>query len=199
MEERKATDVILDMEKKLDHIVKQLEVLDLNFKLILNKLNQPPPKPFFKPPSIESVDVPVSASQPKHQQSLKSKLQIALENAEKNDPGDDQIPVENNLVGVKRTAKYIPEERKVPVQQRVTYSDTKSVTSANVEIYDTNNTLVRQVKTNQAGKWMTSLPPGNYSVKVTKFQTNIKPKVESVFSISVTESDSGVELETKIV
>src|SRR5690606_21308963 len=58
-------------------------------------------------------------------------------------------------------------QSKYSVSQFITDND-YPVYLANVEIYDTNNKLLNQTRTNTKGKWLMALSPGDYKVHISK-------------------------------
>lgn len=210
--EKKATDVILEMNSKLDDVLAYVKNMDFKYNLILEKLNNTVKSvpiaqvvhstktpPILSAPSMEAFDFPNYET--KSPPTPKTKLAIALEEASFDQEETDEVEQEKNPEGKKRNLRFYPnaQEKRIPVQQRICYSDGKNVSMANVEISDSNGVLIKETKTSNQGKWTATLPAGNYMVMVSKMPTNIKPKVELKFPIAVSDSDSIVELDLKKV
>jgi len=218
-EEKKATEILAGMDQKIDEILGYVKNIDHKYNLILDRLNSqtktpapsvpPPPRnsaPSLPPsgrPGLPSVEATDDFKFHDHdvKSNLKSKLEKALADANQTQEELDQPQVDSNLDGMKRTLRFYPDAqiRRIPVQQRISYADGKNVPMASVEVFDASDALVKQTKTNQQGKWMAALPAGEYRISVSKMPTNLKPKVEATFQVTVLNSDSVVELETKKV
>ncbi|MDP2683514.1 MAG: hypothetical protein Q8P20_00505 [bacterium] len=85
------------------------------------------------------------------------------------------------------------------VQESITYSDSKVIVLAQVEIFDANETngkrkLIDKVRTNNAGKWTASLFPGAYVVRIAKQATSLKPQVSIQYEINVPVSNKPLSL-----
>lgn len=201
MTEKKATDLLLEIIATQTEIIGFVRNIDFTNKLILSKLQSPvvTAAPTAKTSTVNSVDK-IDFHQVATPQS-KSKLQMALEQEEQEQMENDLLTEESNLEGRRRTQRYVsPSVKKIPVQQRITYQDGKSVFMANVEIFDSNATIVKKTRTNQIGNWLAALPVGDYTVKIEKAATSLKPKVELVYSVSVPSTDQNqIEFETKKV
>jgi len=93
-----------------------------------------------------------------------------------------------------------PSGNTIPVMQRIVDKNGKSVFLADVEIIQTENMqTVTKTRTNGAGKWMASLPIGQYRVFVRKRESLNKEKLEIVQDIQVDGSKSPFELQTMII
>lgn len=203
-DERKATEVILTMENLLKEILGHIKNIDLKYSLLIKKIE----KIDMKQP-LPEVEVVFPDYQPTQQAAskfgsnsdLKSKIQLALEEAQRDTEQSDQLTVETHQNGKRRNLRVQGDSqiRQIPVQQRITYEDGKNIYMASVEISDIDGNLVKKTNTNQVGKWQVPLSPGDYEVNVTKAGTAIKPKVELCYKINIPNQDSTVELETRKV
>ena len=163
---RSATDLLLEIEKKQEEILLYLKNQDLLLKTIVNKLNNTETKVV----EMESNFIPPEVITEKQIPGLK--------------PG---VVLKKNTTDV------------VQVQQKVLFRDGKAVSSAKIEIFvkqPGSNELVflENRKTNEAGKWTSSLPPGNYVVKAFKKGTTRDKTVEVKDEITVPNSDVPVQL-----
>lgn len=95
------------------------------------------------------------------------------------------IPVSFDENVPKRTAQ----------QQVVVKAIDKPLLMANVEIFNENGVLVKKTKTNQTGRWIAGLPPGNYSVHINKRKSAHNPDVEFREDIKVEIGTGVFELE----
>lgn len=157
---RSATDILLELEKKQDEILRHLRNQDLLLKTIINKNNNTETVVAKEPEAVINKQIP----------GLK--------------PG----------VVLKKNSNDT-----VQVQQKVLFRDVKAVSSAKIEIFvkqPGSNDLVflDSKKTNEAGKWTSSLPPGNYVIKAFKKGTTKDKTVEAQDEIVVPNSDGPVQL-----
>lgn len=204
MTERKATDVLIDVETKVNELLAYVKNIDLKMAILLDKLNSFTAETPKKQVHVETPDVEFPPYQPSAPSpftstpDMKRKLQMALEQAQESELADE-ITAEVKQSGKRRNLRFHGESqsRQIPVQQRIVYSDGKNVYMANVEIFDSNNKLVNKTTTDQVGKWKIPLPPGKYTISVSKAGTPLKPKVELRYEETVPEQDSTVELETR--
>lgn len=214
-EEKKVTEVIQEIKSEVSEILNHIKNMDFKYTLLLDRLNklitsQTVPSKILPQQSI-SVDnaemifpeyhPPAQKSPFEQTTNLKSKIQLALEQAQKEQDESEQLSVEKHQDGKRRNLRQHAETqiRQIPTQQRITYSDGKPVFMAGVEIYDVNQNLVKQTKTNQVGKWLAPLAPGEYLVKINKGSGPLKPKVELSYRVAIPNQDSTVDLGTKMV
>jgi hypothetical protein len=70
---------------------------------------------------------------------------------------------------VPQIAEEQPKEQKAPnsikVMGKIKNKEGKSVSGVNVKIFNSNNQVVKETKTNRAGDWMCFLPPGKYGAE----------------------------------
>jgi hypothetical protein len=244
-EPRKATDVLLSIEEKLERLIGLLTHKELSDKIISNKLNTlmdslskiPASPPVF---TAEAVDA--------HPQSIKIEADAALpmssapatngfsrtsrpetfagDNAYLNklpikEPvtrmpvqipkGDHvEIVVPQEAINLNKTVEAkinIPPAtvnknngNTISVIQRVVDKNGKSVFLAEIDIIDpTTVEVIQKLKTNGAGKWMTSLPVGQYSVIVKKRDPITKEKVEVTQSIKIDGAVNPLDLPVMII
>jgi len=202
-DERKATDVLLEIESKVNETIAIVRNTDLKIAIILDKLNK---QLLIKQPNDTSnisfpTYQPTTTSPFDAAPDLKAKLQFALEEAQRDEQLASKPTVDTHQEGKRRNLRFHGDvqSRQIPVQQRILYADGKNVYMANVDILDIENKLVKQTKTNQVGKWLASLSPGDYQVNVFKAGTQLKPKVELSYRVTIPNQDSTVELETRKV
>lgn len=204
VEDRKATDVLLDLERKINEIHAYMKSMDFKYTLILDRLGK---LASVSPSSVGEVVFPsvlpttANANSPfKASSDLKEKLKKAMEQAQDDELAD--VPeVATRMEGKRRNLRThgTAQLRQIPVEQRITYADGKTVYMASVSVSEMDGTFVTKTNTNQTGKWLAALPPGDYRVKVTKAGTQVKPKVEMDYQITIPNQDSRVELEQKKV
>ena len=123
--EQSAVDSIYSMENTLEELLKRVQVMEDNLKLLNNKLSKlPRPTPF---PPVKKDSSP--------------------------EPPPRQQKVEKLLLGNIKLFGYIVNKVKVPIAEVA------------VNVYDSNNKLVKNAKTNQDGHWEVRLPPGKFGVE----------------------------------
>lgn len=88
----------------------------------------------------------------------------------------------------------------VPIKQRIVDASGKSVFLADVEIFNAESgESASKTRTNGTGKWMASLPLGNYKVVVRKRDSLSKDTKEVVQNIQIDGSINQVELPVMII
>lgn len=192
---RKASDIILALESKVETISKQVENIDNNIKLILNRLQSSTAvtKPVDNIPKEYSIktskipglreDVVLGPNGLQIKENIVSKNEIEVTKED-----------EDNFEFVQVNSNPNSSGRKVAVQQRITYSDGKNICLANVELKTPNGELVKKTRTNVMGKWIITLDPGNYIVNVVKSANKSNSGVEVSYPVQISESDRPVEL-----
>jgi len=234
---RKASDVLLDLESKVNILLNIVKSQELNIKILSNKLslmidnqskgnvNQPQRDVNFIPPSMFDSKNPI---EPSFDQISEEKFEIdkspigfrrtsrpesfvttpvqkttpippskgpmSAKDAEVVVPNIQQnkkapiIPVDNTFVDV------------IPVIQRVVDSNGKAIFLANVEILDlSNGNTFAKIKTNAIGKWMSSMPVGNYKVFIKRKLANSQEILEKTQVIKIDGSKANIELETIVL
>jgi hypothetical protein len=237
-EPRKATDIILELESKIDTALNLIRNQDLNIKLLSNKLNL-----LLEKSNNENNKIIVEAVNTLPQSNIEKNISVSSEN---------KLPIEQNPQGFRRTSRpetfsgddsylskpdgkssvtfpmqlpkntvaeiVVPDQAKsvavikdnkptetsttnsVPIVQRVVDKNGKSVFLADIEIINmTNGDSISKTRTNGTGKWMASLPVGQYKVIAKKRESLTKEKVEVVQTIMVDGASSPLELPMMIM
>ena len=123
--EQSAIDSIYGMENTLDELLRRVQVMEDNLKLLNNKFSKLSKSTPFPP----------------------------VKNDSSPEPPQRQQKVENLLLGNIRLFGYIVNKGKVPIP------------NVAVNVYDSNNKLVKNVKTNTDGHWEVRLPSGKFGVE----------------------------------
>jgi hypothetical protein len=185
--EKKASEILLELEQKIDLMLGYLKTSDLNYKLIIARLD--------KLASLINQTPSVSLPQTKI---LENKLIAKPAVVEFQEVDENNSLIINEelqpQVGRRDLRTQGQSIKKIQVQQKITYSDGKVVILANVEIFDSSNNLVKKTRTNSAGKWIANLDPGPYLIKIYKPPTSNKPVVERQYEVQIPISDVPVEL-----
>lgn len=244
-EQRKATDVLLAIESKLDTLIATWQSIDFNQKLISNKLSEllnsktkEPPRITVEavnniaPPPIDpNRNVEVSAedalpleerpngfrrtSRPetysgdgaylnkpkKPAEEIRFPVQIPRgDKTEVIIPQQSTAVVEQPQVPAAKPAPARHATGTVPVMQRIVDKNGKSIFLADIDIIDnTTTTSVFKTRTNGAGKWMASLPIGEYTVVFRKRDSLTKEPLELTQNIQVDGTKSPLDLPVCII
>ena len=200
MDSRKASDILLSIEQKLDQLLLVITANDLTMKVIANKLqNLIDKNQNISATTIDNLLPTVSVLSPE-----KEEIDI---NSEFN------IQEEKNPSGIRRTSRsssdapesFFNENKihknvsKIPITQRVVDKNGKSLFLANVEFFNEKSESIEQVKTNSVGKYQAQLFPGNYKVLIKKIEPLSKTQLECVQTITVDDNISILELPMIII
>lgn len=214
MENRKATDVILDLEAKVDALLSIIRAQDLNIKLISNKLNsilvllENTKAPQYAMEAPKSNDIKISSENniltdnaPKgfKRGSRTENLPEPPKQIKITQDKPQEIIVPNKPEQAKQE-EQIHNINKIPVIQRVVDGKGSSIFLADVEIFqlDTGKSISK-TRTNGTGKWMASLLTGDYKVIINKRDAMTKEKVKTEQIIRIDGNSSTVELKTLII
>lgn len=178
---RKASEVVLSLEDRIDKMDNKLDIIDVNVKAILNKLNLAGRRRFQGQKSTPAQPVAVSKS-------VSGPIAKA------------PIPTQEDVV-FPQIAEPPGENRKSVVEQRITYDDGRPVILASVTISDAEiktNTIAK-IKTDSHGKWHTQLFGGKYIVEVVKGPTAAKRGFKIEYEIEALGDGKPLTLERKQV
>ena len=194
--EKKASEILLELEQKIDLMLGYLKTGDLNYKLIIARLDKLASLVNQNTSSQQygnAVRTAVGQTNVgEHKLVLKP---AAVEFHEVDEENNSVINEELQPQAGRRDLRTPGQtKKKTQVQQKIAYPDGKVVILANIEIFDSNKKLVKQTRTNSAGKWNASLEPGKYFVKVYKAPTSNKPVVEQQYEVDIPMSDTPLEL-----
>jgi len=186
---RKASEILLDIESKLDEVLGHLRNNDSLLKNLANRISK-----------LEKPTASIAPPKPVQSQMPGIKSGVNLGNAQfvpavKEEEYEFLQATEDDLPkGKRRDLRYVQSPAgNTTVQQKVCFSNGQAVPSAKVEIFTMSpgsNSLVLMdnKKTNTAGKWFGALPPGNYIVKVFKKGSAGIPTVSAEMNIVVPEN-----------
>lgn len=182
--ERKATDILLDLEEKLDKLLSYVVNMDNNYKIILSRID-----------NLKSSTVSVASSS-NNRPPAETKPALEPVKNETEEELDNFIDVSNSSI----PSKVL----KVKVSQVVKYPKSKglkqnNVVLASVKIYDFNGreggNIVGENRTDQNGRWKIDLSPGKYFVHILKPASTQKPQIDHYFPISVDDDKMSLDLE----
>jgi hypothetical protein len=213
-EPRKASDILLSLESKVEVLQKLVFNQDMLLKLIADKTN----KIFAYITELQQEYRQAQAQQAQSEEDEEEPRMIKISNehqiTEAKDVDISQRRINRAVAPVQQPAilaipnpsqEKAPQQpatggdKKVPVIQRVSDSTGKDVFMSSVLILDENGNEVHRTKTNAVGKWQAMLKPGAYSVKLTKTDTATKKVLELTQNITVNNSSSTLTLPVVIM
>lgn len=206
---RKASDVLLSLEDKINTVTKIISAYDLKLTIVLDRVNK--------------IYAFIEMLQKEREADV---LGVSVQAVERNPTPKLFIPetIGNSPVAIENTSSDLPEhpgpvdrgrisrisreqldnvnvdpDKKVPVTQRITDQVGKDIFNAEVSILNDNKELVMKTKTNAVGKWQAYLKPSHYIVNIVKTDTATKRKIESSQEFLVTDSKNVMTLPTAII
>jgi hypothetical protein len=208
MKTRKATDVIIDLETKVDSLVGYIKNMDNNIKLLLGHINElkmvgvnpPVVAPNSSPPAVAKQAMKFE-EMPKTNIFDGLKEQAGIQDNSTNnsieEQPDDELIEEVVHTGERRGSRVATQSsNKISVSQQIFMPDGSPMFLASVEIMDFNGMLVKQTRTNTKGRWIAPLEQGNYSVHVVKRTSdNSKEPIELQFVVEIPSSEAPLELD----
>jgi hypothetical protein len=206
---RTATDVLLSLEAKVDKLTYLLQSLDLNNKVLSNKLNtliaavndpsydQQPFDPSTDPLSIATAKPMKVADEWKPAIPLTSETAPVgfrrTERTETNARTQTRTPAKNTPtpslpipeMKAPKSVEAAPQTTgKIPLSQRIVDNKGASLFKADIEVLDTEGRTVWKGQTNATGKWQAALSTGKYRVNVKKQTTQQKIQVSQDLAVS---------------
>lgn len=177
--EKKATDILLELEEKIDKLLSYVVNMDNNYKIIISRLDS------LKPNNISVASLPVvkdskALVQQEPVKAVSKSDFIEVQEAE---------PKKDSKIRVSQVVKY-PKDKG---------SKQNNVVLASVKIYDSNGlegkNIVGENRTDQNGRWKIDLFPGNYFVHIVKPASTQKPQIDHYFPITIDDEKSSLELD----
>jgi len=223
--QRKATDILLELESKLNLILEISKNQDLNLKLLSNKINILSSKiddniksaikidnvgtdaiesqinnAFLSTPydlSLKVDDSPSDGFRRTSRPETFSKNNKSAQTLQKNVVINENV--QDIIFQSPKNEKVEKETSQsfgaIPVVQRIVDKNSKSVFLADVEVKSSSGEIVIKTRTNGTGKWVGSLNPGTYKVMVKKRESISKQQLECVKEIKISESKDTLILE----
>lgn len=192
--EKKASDLLLELNAKMDQILGLLTNQDMLLKVLANKVGhlegqktQRPVPPSEVPRKALPVAAKTAASELAPFPGIKPGVNLNIKKEEVARRGASR----KNLVNP-------PEPTNAQVIQKVIYQDGTTVGQAVVDVYDLEQNLLKKLRTNPAGKWSASLAPGSYIVQLFKGGMANRPPINTIYQIEVDQA-AQVELEEMVV
>jgi hypothetical protein len=226
-EERKATDVLLSIESKLEALLNHHRTQELNLKILSNKFNSlidNIPKylaenkfniaqPQIK---IEVADVSPIPTKGKSLNLLTDSDPIGFRRTSRPETFEDKNKQsdsrESSIQKVVQNFEHANQKENIPhippklnegaisqITQRIIDKNQKSIFLAEVEIKSPEGSIVHKTRTNSVGKWNATLPVGKYRVSISKRETSNKQKLEIFQDIEVDGNKSSIQLSDLII
>lgn len=200
-EQRKATDILLDLEYKVDNLIKVISVYDLNTKLILDRVNKI--LNILEKSQNNSINKPIDNSiiKPVDIEIPKNEATVFVPSQQKIKVNDTPVVRVQRQTNDKFSEFSKPQDmnKKTPIMQLVKDSNGKVILMADIQIFDEKNELVAKAKTNATGKWQAHLKPGNYNVNIIKTDAASKREYRINNKIFVENSDTVMQLQDVII
>jgi len=218
-EPRKASDILLALETKVDTLTKLVYSYDMLLKLIADRTNKiyayidELQKEYKEARDQKSEEDENEQDDPKiihvsnEHQITEAKEIIgqrriqprADPNAIPPQPAILAVPNQQPVPKPQQTQETIGNDKKVSVMQRVSDHTGKDLFLATVLISDENGNEITKAKTNAAGKWQCVLKPAKYVIKITKTDTATKKVLETTQKITIPSSNSTITLPVVIM
>lgn len=114
---------------------------------------------------------------------------------------DDELIEDSSRKTKTRGQKGSFNNKKSSVSQVLQREDGSALFLANIEIFDINDKLINQSRTNTKGRWLMALDPGDYKVHVLKrFPPDSgKQSIDTSYQVTIPPSDKPLELDPLIV
>jgi hypothetical protein len=205
-DERTGVDVLLSVEKQIAQLMHMQSSLDLNIKILSNKLNQvidllnEVPSTAQMNPSMSPIALATAPSTPvkmKIEEEFKPPIPITTDTAPvgfrrtsrpETFTNAHQQPTKNTptpafpLPKMKSATSIIeppPSNSKQPLSQRIVDRNGASIFKADIEVMDEAGHTIWKGQTGTTGKWQTALSPGKYRLNVRKQTTQQKIAVSA--------------------
>ena len=208
--DRKATEVLLSIEQKIDELVGFVRNIDHNNKLILSRLNMLESQPTAPRPNAQPLDSAglLVPSAPQQQPVFaKPDKSFKFENRPKTNKFEQMqqsLGVNDDSLPLSKEERFELMEEGVPQGQRrgqriektdSSRCNTKQIVQhmgqplfmATVQIMNDSNQVIKRTRTNTVGRWTAPLDPGNYRIDVLKMPNEEKktPLIESSYFVEI--------------
>jgi hypothetical protein len=202
-EKRSATDILLSMEATLNTLNQRVQNTEYLLKALLGKTN----KTASISPSSESQFVVNKDNFENRPKTNRFSEMAASQGVPLNDheiissSGISEEMSESAVRGSSRGQRGAkPKGPKTSVSQTINCGNSP-VFLANIEVFDENNELISNTRTNTKGRWLSALYPGNYNVHILKRYPpdSGKKPIDTSYQITVPSSDKPLELDSHVV
>lgn len=182
MTERKASEVLLDLEQRINNIETLLKLQEFQLRLVIDNFNKffrqieeskkPKEQPTILGSQKTSEIVKTELADPIEQESIIDKknrlMKIEHVKVEPNQKQDIAFKSKKpeRLGDIDSNNTAFDNERKVPVHQKLILYDGTPMSGAKVLVKNENGDVIKTAETNQTGRWQAALSPGKYSINV---------------------------------
>ena len=194
---RTITSIILGIEADVKLLMKLYNNVDSNLIIILSNINISKKQPVVQQTQVSPAPTrvnyppapafPPKPTQPKINPKIDEEGMALIEKLSKEKAQKGFI--ENKDAG---------NGTKTQVIQTINYPDGRKLFLANIKIFK-DGKLINQTRTSPKGKWTAPLMPGEYSIHVSKVDSDSKKLVELKYNIDVPDAKEPVELEAAII
>jgi hypothetical protein len=201
-EKRSATDILLSLESKINTLEQRSQNTEYLLKALLGKTNK-----------AVSVSTPSESqfvvnkdnfeNRPKTNRfsEMAESQGVSLDDHEMISSFGISEMSESAVRGSSRGQRGAkPKGSKTSVSQTINCGNSP-VFLANIEVFDENNELISNTRTNTKGRWLSALYPGNYNVHILKRYPpdSGKKPIDTSYQITVPSSDKPLELDSHVV
>ncbi len=217
--QRKATDILLEIESKLDKMMNVYKTLSFDIKILSNKLNSitntnnnlhNDTKHLVEIKQEDTLPIEISpevsrrTSRPENYSVSSADTNVVVPSSPvtKNVIANSTNDAENeDAYSFKEFKKSEPNlSSNVTIVQRIVDKNGKSLFLADVEVINPQDNSVKfKTRTNASGKWEAQVPPGNYNVMIKKREALTKGKIEVTQTINVDGNESLLNLDMLII
>ena len=163
MIERKATDILLDIERKVDEMVLVQKNQEFVLKTILARINN---SVSVAPPALEQKQIP----------GIKPGIKLNMPPVET----EKFSGLKENNISVEQLVQY-PDGKPIAVAKIEIFKKNGNDTE-----------LVKSTRTNPVGKWMANLSAGEYTISLMKQATGQRSLVNVNFDVVVPDKPEGI-------
>ena len=190
MTERTVSDIILDLEHKVENLSGEVKNMNFTLKLILDRTN-----------AILQNQTTQKVQEIKSEKALlKQPEEITFTDVLPKKKTGTKDPSDKRKIDSNKKPNY----KEVNVSQKVVYPDGSPVMLAGVRIFNADKSDITKsltgkdlVRTVPSGKWNIAIPPGEYTVQIQKEANNSKPAVNITQDFIVTGVEGSLILECK--
>lgn len=202
-EPRKASDILLDLENKVDALSKDQKTLALSINVLTNKLtqvinalNSMTGAPINEVPHFQPQSIPVS-----NERTMEVMDYSKREDYPRTQRPETFAPTPMTKPAPKQAEAQVQSASgKVSVNQRIVDATGKAMLLANVEITNkSNGQVVHKGRTDGVGKYHCSLPVGEYLIHITKSEALNKAKVDVMQNAIIDGSSAVLTLPVMII
>jgi hypothetical protein len=212
-DQRKATDVLIGLEKKIEDLLSYQKNQDLLIKKIsqqlsdINKSISDLKSSFSDQSAAFTAELKVEPSKElKTIPGLKPGIVIGKfkgeekntnESLENNDDSNQTSLKEQNK---KRGTRQVNSNKPMPIKQSLKYPDGRPLAMAKIDIYDVDKiNLISSVKSSILGEWVESLLPEKYIINIFKKASGDKPEVSLEYMLDIPNSTTPLKLDDLII